>query len=1159
MPRVIGHSLEELDELSEEFELKIVDALEFTLSRALPALSIEPLASSLTAAAGDNLDDLSNISYVWNEQVDDLSLIIGGVYEGGALSVGFDVVDELDLVPGEGIPALTDEFAVTYLQGASNRLKGVGELLWQNVRSELLQGYQAGEGVDQLALRVQTALGSTLGRAKTIARTEIVAASNAGSLAQLQFVGLDAKKEWISTHDTRTRESHLFANGQTVALNSTFTVGGSSLRFPGDPGGAAGEVINCRCTLAYEFPEDAQPEYTCLATSDTILTAGVVSAPGGCLCPQPGVVAHDVTDVDIPPELGKYIYELFKMKPISPAYGGSAIFKRLEFVKAKLAGNYPGTEFASLTDFQLLKIIDALYATEKKKPNDHGFEKKFNEWIESPAGAKATGGLKKPTEASAPTVTPISTPTPSVTPTTTISISDSDISMSGIVKVWGTGETKYGDVIAEGTTSSGAKFRAINDGTQVKVEYYDPIDDIWGFEAAGKTAVEIIKKLPPGINWKKVSKPDLIEPQYATPDDVFKHAMAATFEDVDDNVVVVAISYNAKGDKIRLVQTYSGTLHVQYVNTKGIWSNYATGKISSGSDLSKLFPSANWTLTDKNSNPLSSLDIPKSTADTKPTVPEPPPEPTSTPPVVKPIQTPEQLAQTPTVQPTAGPVQPSPAETKAFYDAFLSHGKVTPAYPGSKIYKQLAQAKASIQPGSPLASMSDKDLLSLLDTQHISIHGKKGSATFADKVAEWADSSAGKKTLPGGSSDLGAKPAGVVNEAAPAANPTYAPLEPNAPTPPDPVKKVAKKTAAKAVKPDQKLIDEGGDISGFTDADMTQVFTTFKDKTKGVAGLYLTDKPAVIFDRIQQVREHLKQQGGSFANLTDLQVIRILDAQGAKNVGKPNAHLFEQKIVDWLKTPTGAKYAKTKAESPIPKYGSNAYTPPVAKKTAKKASPAYEAPTSQHADLPQKTVPAFTDSTQGKTVPTVPTDPKAYQVLTESAAAQMQQEMVGEEKWSAAQRASLRYYTSNAYTVMNAYLRGLGNASSTVVKHIIEAQKGMRRSTRNIILHRGTGLQQFGLPESATLADLKKLVGEDFIDYGFMSTSFGGNAAFGGKVLLEFEAPAGTPMAYVKEISHFKSENEILLAAGTRYKVIGVEEMGSGYSKKFKVRVRVIP
>jgi hypothetical protein len=70
-----------------------------------------------------------------------------------------------------------------------------------------------------------------------------------------------------------------------------------------------------------------------------------------------------------------------------------------------------------------------------------------------------------------------------------------------------------------------------------------------------------------------------------------------------------------------------------------------------------------------------------------------------------------------------------------------------------------------------------------------------------------------------------------------------------------------------------------------------------------------------------------------------------------------------------------------------------------------------------------------------------------------------------------------------------------------------------------------------------------------------LSTSVGGHAAFGGSVKVIVELPKGTVGAFVKSISRFSNENEYIVAAGTKFKVLTVKK--SGYQTE--VRVRAIP
>lgn len=89
-------------------------------------------------------------------------------------------------------------------------------------------------------------------RAERIARTEIISASNYGSIIGAESTGLNLKKVWLATRDNRVRATHADSDAQKREMNDNFLVGGSPLRFPGDPAGPPEEVINCRCTVIYE-------------------------------------------------------------------------------------------------------------------------------------------------------------------------------------------------------------------------------------------------------------------------------------------------------------------------------------------------------------------------------------------------------------------------------------------------------------------------------------------------------------------------------------------------------------------------------------------------------------------------------------------------------------------------------------------------------------------------------------------------------------------------------------------------------------------------------------------------------------------------------------------------------------------------------------------
>jgi len=90
-------------------------------------------------------------------------------------------------------------------------------------------------------------------RAAMIARTEVHLAQVSGThkaavVAQADG-GLEYDKEWVSAIDSRTRDDHTDADGQIVALDADFVVGGEKIQTPGR--GSAKNSVNCRCVVIY--------------------------------------------------------------------------------------------------------------------------------------------------------------------------------------------------------------------------------------------------------------------------------------------------------------------------------------------------------------------------------------------------------------------------------------------------------------------------------------------------------------------------------------------------------------------------------------------------------------------------------------------------------------------------------------------------------------------------------------------------------------------------------------------------------------------------------------------------------------------------------------------------------------------------------------------
>lgn len=162
-----------------------------------------------------------------------------------------------EAVGGELISA-TNPAVLEYLRAKEIQIvEGPMSVVAEQVKRALIAGMADAGQTGTLADRVREAFESLeeelralqdrLGtRAAMVARTETAAASNAARTEQYKVSGI-AQHEWASAVDDLVRAGHDI-DGELAIVGEPFSNG---LRHPGDPRGAPGDVINCRClTLA---------------------------------------------------------------------------------------------------------------------------------------------------------------------------------------------------------------------------------------------------------------------------------------------------------------------------------------------------------------------------------------------------------------------------------------------------------------------------------------------------------------------------------------------------------------------------------------------------------------------------------------------------------------------------------------------------------------------------------------------------------------------------------------------------------------------------------------------------------------------------------------------------------------------------------------------
>lgn len=172
-------------------------------------------------------------------------------YETGYIGTMYDITKQ-----GVPIIAPIDQAAAVkavltdskIVEGYYSHLGVNYDKLKKTITQEISRGIASGLPYSDIARNINNVSGSGLSNAKRIARTEghrIQQTSSRDAQYAAKKKGCDVVKQWDSTLDGRTRDSHARVDGEIRELDEEFSNG---LMFPGDPSGSAAEVINCRCT-----------------------------------------------------------------------------------------------------------------------------------------------------------------------------------------------------------------------------------------------------------------------------------------------------------------------------------------------------------------------------------------------------------------------------------------------------------------------------------------------------------------------------------------------------------------------------------------------------------------------------------------------------------------------------------------------------------------------------------------------------------------------------------------------------------------------------------------------------------------------------------------------------------------------------------------------
>lgn len=123
------------------------------------------------------------------------------------------------------------------------------EVLKLDVARELSRGVAQALPYAEIARNIKNTTNVDMNKSMRIAKTEGHRVSQEATYnvqKKAKERGAEIVKQWDSTLDSKTRDSHRKVDGEIRELDEKFSNG---LMFPGDKGAPARETVNCRCVL----------------------------------------------------------------------------------------------------------------------------------------------------------------------------------------------------------------------------------------------------------------------------------------------------------------------------------------------------------------------------------------------------------------------------------------------------------------------------------------------------------------------------------------------------------------------------------------------------------------------------------------------------------------------------------------------------------------------------------------------------------------------------------------------------------------------------------------------------------------------------------------------------------------------------------------------
>ena len=222
----------------------------------------ELVDEAIRKACEENKDVSTAVENLFDNKMDEaLKHTMAGAFING-LTVGAEHGNEL--LNKKGVKEISDEVRRLFNLWVDNYglelCRDMNNTTKKKLRKALSESIERGEDLRKqvkalIAVADDSFAEDKKARATLIARTESCSTMNAGAMELYKVEGINYK-EWISVQDDRTRDSHLLMDGTVIPVTDKFEVPATSqtegawMDYAGDPSAPAGQVCNCRCTVA---------------------------------------------------------------------------------------------------------------------------------------------------------------------------------------------------------------------------------------------------------------------------------------------------------------------------------------------------------------------------------------------------------------------------------------------------------------------------------------------------------------------------------------------------------------------------------------------------------------------------------------------------------------------------------------------------------------------------------------------------------------------------------------------------------------------------------------------------------------------------------------------------------------------------------------------